>query len=208
MVTTTRPGAAAISSVRLSPTSASEREMPSRMALVESPISARHALLAEARAARSSVGSLEERRRVELPVAGVQHGAERRADHQRSGSGIEWVMVTQLDIERPDLEAARRRATTVTGICGAPGSPRALASQQRGRERRRKDRHVQPRPEIEQRAEMILMGMGDDDAGEILALLLDKADVGQNQVDAGQMLVRGEGDAEIDRQPLPRVVGP
>ena len=37
------------------------------------------------------------------------------------------------------------------------------------------DRHPQPRPQIEQRAEMILVGVGDDDAGEVRALLLDEA---------------------------------
>ena len=47
---------------------------------------------------------------------------------------------------------------------------------------------------------MILMGVGDDDADEVGALLLEIGDVGQDEIDAGQIGV-GEGDAEIDREP-------
>ncbi len=55
---------------------------------------------------------------------------------------------------------------------------------------------------------MILMRMGEDDAGEVLALLDQIADVGQDEIDAGQMLLGGEGHAEIDRQPAPLRSGP
>ena len=50
---------------------------------------------------------------------------------------------------------------------------------------------------------MVLVGVGDDDAGEVGALLLEIADVGKDEVDAGQVGV-GEGDAEVDRDPRPR----
>ena len=53
-----------------------------------------------------------------------------------------------------------------------------------------------------QRAEMILVRVGEHDADEILALLDQIADVGQDQIDAGQMLLAGERHAEIDREPL------
>ena len=79
---------------------------------------------------------------------------------------------------------------------------RALGLEQRGGERRRIDRHLQPRPQVEQRAEMILVRVGEHDAGEVVALLDQIADVGQDQIDAGQMLFRGERHAEIDRQPV------
>ena len=64
-------------------TSASEGERPSRTALVESPTSARQPSSPSARSFASSVGGADDRRRIDLPVAGVQHGAERRADDQR-----------------------------------------------------------------------------------------------------------------------------
>ena len=49
---------------------------------------------------------------------------------------------------------------------------------------------------------MILMRMGNHQAGEVLALRHQKADVGKNQIDARQVLFRGKRHAEIDRQPL------
>ena len=49
---------------------------------------------------------------------------------------------------------------------------------------------------------MILMRVGEHQAGEVFALLHQIADVGQDQIDARQMLFRGERHAEIDRQPL------
>ena len=57
-----------------------------------------------------------------------------------------------------------------------------------------------------QRAEMVLMRVGQHDAEEVAALLDQIADVRQDQVDAGQFLA-GEGDAEIDGDPLPAALG-
>ena len=48
---------------------------------------------------------------------------------------------------------------------------------------------------------MVLMGMGQHEADEVLALFFEKADVGHDQVDAGQMLLVAEGDAKVDREP-------
>ena len=48
---------------------------------------------------------------------------------------------------------------------------------------------------------MVLMGVRQHQPDQVLALLLEKADVGHDQVDARQMLLVAEGDAEIDRQP-------
>ena len=57
-----------------------------------------------------------------------------------------------------------------------------------------------------QRAEMVFMRVREHDAEEVAALLDQKADVRQDQIDAGQVLA-GEGDAEIDRDPLPAALG-
>ena len=43
-------------------------------------------------------------------------------------SGIECATEHELDVERPDVEAAAERHDFVTGMSGAPGSPRRLAS--------------------------------------------------------------------------------
>ena len=48
---------------------------------------------------------------------------------------------------------------------------------------------------------MILMGVRQHEADQVLALLLQEADVGHDQIDARQMLLVSKGHAEIDREP-------
>ena len=45
------------------------------------------------------------------------------------------------------------------------------------------------------------MRVGEHDAGEVAPLLHQEADVRHDQIDAGQMLLRANDDAEIDRHP-------
>src|SRR5258707_3722127 len=47
---------------------------------------------------------------------------------------------------------------------------------------------------------MVLMGMGEHEPDQIAPLLHEKADVGHDEIDAGQV-VAGKGDAEIDGEP-------
>src|SRR6185312_3964612 len=76
VVTATRPLAALTSLVMVAATSVSEGERPSRTALVESPTSAS--------TPASFVGrQADDRRRIDLPVAGMQHDAGRGVDRQR-----------------------------------------------------------------------------------------------------------------------------
>ena len=153
-------------------------------------------------ACASSVGIAEHRRRIELPVAGMQHRAAGRADDQRVRFRNRMRHRYQFDVERPDIETAAERHD-LDGDFRRARLARPLGFEQRGGERRRIDRHLQPRPQIEQRAEMILVRMREHDAGEVLALRDQIADVRQDQVDARQMLFRGKRHAEIDDQPLP-----
>ena len=48
---------------------------------------------------------------------------------------------------------------------------------------------------------MILMGMSEQDACDVAALLFEKADVGQDDVDA-RLILGAEGHAHIDDEPL------
>src|SRR5262245_64893574 len=48
---------------------------------------------------------------------------------------------------------------------------------------------------------MILVAVGEHEADEIAAALLDEADLGHDDLDARRALV-AEGDAEVDHQPL------
>src|SRR6185295_2699363 len=63
------------------------------------------------------------------------------------------------------------------------------------------DRRLEPRPQVGDGAEMVLVGMSDDDADEVLAALLDESRIGHHDLDARRAVV-AEGDAEIDHQPL------
>src|SRR5438477_4401808 len=54
---------------------------------------------------------------------------------------------------------------------------------------------------------MILVGVGEHDADEIAALLDQEADVRQDEIDAGQIFLASERDAEIDRDPGPAAFG-
>ena len=123
-----------------------------------------------------------------------------RADDQRVRFRDRMGDRDQLDVERPEREAAAERHDLDRDFRRARLA-RALGLEQRGGERRRVDRHLEPRPQVDERAEMILMGVGEHEADEVLALLDQKADVRQDQVDAGQMLVARERHAEIDREP-------
>jgi len=48
---------------------------------------------------------------------------------------------------------------------------------------------------------MVLMGVRQHQPDQVLALLLEKADIRHDQVDARQMLLIAEGNAEVDREP-------
>src|SRR5712691_1173306 len=82
----------------------------------------------------------------------------------------------------------------------------ALRFDQRRGERRRIDWHLQFRPQIENRADVILVAVGEHDALEVLPLGLEKADVGHDQVDAGNFRV-GEGHAHVDAEPFAPAAG-
>ena len=107
--------------------------------------------------------------------------------------------VDVFDVERADGEALPRRHKR-DGDDLPPRLARKLCQEQVGGEGSGIDRHAEARPKVDQCAEVILMGVGNDNAGEVRALLLKVGDVGKDHVGAGRVL-RLEGDAKIDREP-------
>ncbi len=106
----------------------------------------------------------------------------------------------EFDVERADIHAStgwyhgdRNFRRIALGL--------AFGLEQRGAELRRIDRASQLRPEIDDGAEMVLMGMRQHEAHQVLPLFLKESDVRHDQIDAGQMLLVTEGDAEVDRKP-------
>ena len=116
------------------------------------------------------------------------------------GSRIECVMVIISSSNGPTVKLAAERDL---GDRHRVEQARLaqLALQHRGGERRGIDRRLEPRPQVGDGAEMVLVGMGDDDADQVLAALLDEGGIGHHDLDARHRVV-AEGDAEIDHQPL------
>jgi hypothetical protein len=138
---------------------------------------------------------------VESPIsAGVQHGAERRADDQRVRFRDRMRHGHKLDVERPEMDPAAERHDIDRNVRRARLA-QPLGNEQRGGERCRIDRDAQPRPEIEQRAEMVFVRVREHQPQEIAPLRDQERDVRHDQVDAGQIVAR-KRHAEIDRDPL------
>src|SRR5262245_41663754 len=135
----------------------------------------------------------------------MKHGAEWRADDEpvrlwdRVGHGDEF------DIERPEREPAVEREDLHRDL-GRTRLALPLGLQQCGSERRGIDWKLELRPQVDERAEMILVRVSQHEAEEIAALLHQIADIQHDEIDTGKRVVR-EGDAEIDRDPLPAALG-
>ncbi len=76
-----------------------------------------------------------------------------------------------------------------------------LGAHQPGGEWRRVERHAQFLREIRDGPDVILMRVRQHHAEQVLRLILDELQIGENQVDAG-IFVAAEGHAQIDHQPL------
>ncbi len=61
------------------------------------------------------------------------------------------------------------------------------------------------RPEIDDRAEMILMGVREQEAGNVVPLLHDEADIRENDINA-RLKVAAESDTHVDDEPVARAV--
>src|SRR5262249_12995191 len=57
--------------------------------------------------------------------------------------------------------------------------------------------------QVEERPDMVLMGVGQHDAGEVSSLLDEIADVRIDEIDPRKVLLARDRHAEIDRQPSP-----
>ena len=160
------------------------------------------AVIAE-RAQLGLVGRRTDHRcRIDLPVAGVQHGAEPGAHDQTVRFRDRMGHRHELDVERAEREAAAERHDIDRNFRSA-ALALPLGFEQRGRERRRVDRQLEPWPQIDESAEMVLMRVGEHDAEDVAAFFDQETDVGQDQVDARQLLLARERDADIDDDPLP-----
>ena len=125
-----------------------------------------------------------------------------RADHHGVGLGDRMGERDQLDLERPDAEIAPTCGISVMRASLSSSASRQLAAQHGRGEGRRVDRAAQARPEIGHGADMVLMGVGQDQPRPDLSRRSTmKAGSGMMTSMPGVIVV-AEGDAEIDHQPL------
>ena len=159
-------------SCRLSRTSASEPEWPSTRALVESQTMASTPSSPRRRKAASSVTSPTSGSgsSFQSPVWSTLPTGVRMA--MAFGSGIECVRVISSRSNGGMLNLPDERHLGDRHLLGEPMLAQLLA-QHRGGERRRIDRAAEPRPQIGHGAEMVFMGMGQHEADQFVAALLD-----------------------------------
>ncbi len=159
-----------------------------------------HAVVAEF-AKRILLGLLADHRiRVETPVAGMEDGADRRADGDGVGLGNGMGQGHHLQIERPDVETSAQRDFAKLHLGFVDAVLAQFSPQYRERERRAVDGAAEAVPEVGHGADMVLVGMGEHQAGQTVAALLDELRVGQDDVDPRRGAVV-EGDAHVDHQP-------
>src|SRR5690606_6750152 len=80
--------------------------------------------------------------------------------------------------------------------------------EQRRRERRRVDRHLDARPQLDHGAEMVLVRVREHQTAQILRAALDELEVRHDDVDAGIELALGKGNPEVDHEPLATALWP
>ena len=81
-----------------------------------------------------------------------------------------------------------------------------LVAEEAARQRRRVDRHARElREDVRQRADVVLVRVGDEERLDVGAALLEIGDVGDDEVDAEHLLV-GEHEAAIDDDDLVAVL--
>ena len=133
---------------------------------------------------------------VELEVAGVDDGADRRpeGDAHRVRDGV--ADAERDDAERADVDLVarvEREDRVVVELVLLDLVAEEAAGQRAG-----VDRHARELGQhVRQRADVVLVGVGDEERPDLVAVLLEIGDVGDDEVDAEHLLV-GEHEAAVD----------
>ena len=137
---------------------------------------------------------------IQFPVASVENAAIRRVDQHRIAFGNRMGERDVTEAERAEIEAGFIRDDMQLDLLGEAFFLQ-LQADKAGREGRGIERHAQISGKIRDGADMILMPVRQDDAQQVVAPLLDEAEIGQHQFDAGIGRV-AESHAEVDHDPL------
>ena len=133
---------------------------------------------------------------VELEVAGVDDDADRRPEGDPHRVRDRVADPERDDAERPDLELVaglEREERVVVELVLLD-----LVAEQAAGERRGVDRHARElRQDVRQGADVVLVGVGDEERLDVGLALLEVGDVGDDEVDAEHLLV-GEHEPAVD----------
>ena len=133
---------------------------------------------------------------VELEVAGVDDDADRRPEGDAHRVGDRVADPERDDPERPDLELVARLERDHRVVVELVLLD--LVAEQAAGERRGVDRHARElRQHVRQRADVVLVGVGDDERLDVGLALLEVRDVGDDEVDPEHLLV-GEHEPAVD----------
>ena len=181
-------------------TSDSEPEWPSTMALVLSHTMASTPSSPSARKLSSSVGgpTIGAGSSLKSPVWRMIPYGVRIAS--ACDSGTEWVTGMKRRLYGGSSKDAPGLMTVTLASpcsCASPSFRRSTAAANGGGE----DRAAQLPPQMGHRAEMVLVGVGDHEADEVLPALGDERRVGHHDLDFG-VLGAPKADAAIDGQPF------
>src|ERR1044072_2969404 len=104
-------------------------------------------------------------------------------------------------LERSDLEARVARNDVELHLSGKSLLLKLLPDQPLS-ERRGVNRRLEVGRQVRDRTDVILMPVREDDSRELIPLLLDELEVGEDEIDSRIVRV-GERQAEVAHQPLP-----
>ena len=133
---------------------------------------------------------------VELEVAGVDDDADRRPEGDAHRVGDRVADPERDDAERPDLELVARLEREHRVVVELVLLD--LVAEQAAGERRGVDRHARElRQDVRQGADVVLVGVGDQERLDVGLALLEVGDVGDDEVDPEHLLV-GEHQPAVD----------
>ena len=144
-------------------------------------------------------GLADHRRCVAFEVGGMDDPSGRRVDDDHRGFGDRMADRQELHGEGAD---ARLGGARLDGGDGVLGQTRLFKFQpaKGGGKFAGIDRLFQHRPQMRQRAKVVFMGVGDDDAIQPVHIIHQPGYVGHDHVDAGAAVHIRESDAQIDQQ--------
>ena len=144
------------------------------------------------------VGGLAvERARVELEIAGEDHGADGRVDRQTDAVDDRVRDPDRLDPERPHVERLARPHRPEVGALQQPVLAQLLGHQRQGH-RGAVDGNVQGAQKVGHRTDVVFVAVRQEHGAKALTLVQGVGEVRDHVVDAEQLVVR-EHEPAVDR---------